>query len=358
MPKSKGGFYAVHRGHKPGVYTTWDECKAQVDNWPGAKHKKFANAQDAMNFSKYGDNPPPAAAAAPSRTYLNNSFAEKDAVKALGAQFDGTAKRWYVPPGADRAPFARWLGSSSGASSSRSGASSSSSGASSSVSPPGELAIFTDGACKGNMNVHIHKPPAGWGIVAVEAQGHPNERAIAEHCGLVVLDAASPHFLGAEVGSNNTGELCAICEALTWLRWRAPSGAAAAIHYDSEYAANMTTGKWGNPPTKNAALVYRARELLAAARAAGHAVRFVHVKGHAGHKWNERADALATEGLTRQAFPPRGAGPPGVDETDGAVVGAAAAAAASGPPPEYIVPGATLTRPPGDTLPRKRPLGE
>ena len=98
--------------------------------------------------------------------------------------------------------------------------------------------------------------------------------------------------------------------------------------------------------------------MLAAARAAGHAVRFVHVKGHAGHKWNERADALATEGLTRQAFPPRGAGPPGVDETDGAVVGAAAAAAASGPPPEYIVPGATLTRPPGDTLPRKRPLGE
>ena len=71
-------------------------------------------------------------AAAPSRTYLNNSFAEKDAVKALGAQFDGTAKRWYVPPGADRAPFARWLGSSSGASSSRSGASSSSSGASTS----------------------------------------------------------------------------------------------------------------------------------------------------------------------------------------------------------------------------------
>ena len=43
---------------------------------------------------------------------------------------------------------------------------------------------------------------------------------------------------------------------------------------------------------------------------------------------------------------------------DGAVVGAAAAAPASGPPPEYIVPGATLTRPPGDTLPQKRPLGE
>ena len=41
--------------------------------------------------------------------FLNASFKEKDAVKALGARFDFTAKKWFVPEGMDTQPFAPWL---------------------------------------------------------------------------------------------------------------------------------------------------------------------------------------------------------------------------------------------------------
>lgn len=50
-----------------------------------------------------------AAAAAPGRHYLSASYQEKDAVKALGAQFDMARRAWYVERGTDLTPFAPWL---------------------------------------------------------------------------------------------------------------------------------------------------------------------------------------------------------------------------------------------------------
>lgn len=46
---------------------------------------------------------------ADSNTDLDCPFADKDEVKALGAQFDWERKLWYVPEGADLQPFERWL---------------------------------------------------------------------------------------------------------------------------------------------------------------------------------------------------------------------------------------------------------
>jgi hypothetical protein len=43
-------------------------------------------------------------------TYLNVSFKDKDAAKALGARWDGLQKQWFVPPGRELAPFAQWQG--------------------------------------------------------------------------------------------------------------------------------------------------------------------------------------------------------------------------------------------------------
>jgi ribonuclease HI len=60
--------------------------------------------------------------------------------------------------------------------------------------------------------------------------------AIAELFGPVELDPSSPHYLFAKVGSNNTGELSAICEALRWLLHSAPASQPAVICYDSECA--------------------------------------------------------------------------------------------------------------------------
>lgn len=42
-------------------------------------------------------------------TFLNVPYAEKDEARALGARWNPTRKKWYVPDGVDAAPFARWL---------------------------------------------------------------------------------------------------------------------------------------------------------------------------------------------------------------------------------------------------------
>ena len=43
------------------------------------------------------------------RINLVTPFAEKDAVKALGARWDAAKKCWYIVDATDLAPFARWI---------------------------------------------------------------------------------------------------------------------------------------------------------------------------------------------------------------------------------------------------------
>lgn len=43
-------FYAVRKGLTPGIYKTWDECKAQVSGFPGAEYKSFPNEKDAQAY--------------------------------------------------------------------------------------------------------------------------------------------------------------------------------------------------------------------------------------------------------------------------------------------------------------------
>ena len=47
-------YYVVHKGRKPGIYNTWNECKAQVDGFNGPVFKKFENKDDAEIFLKEG----------------------------------------------------------------------------------------------------------------------------------------------------------------------------------------------------------------------------------------------------------------------------------------------------------------
>ncbi len=47
-------YYAVRQGHIPGVYTSWDECKKQVNGYSGAEYKSFPNEADAKLYV-YGE---------------------------------------------------------------------------------------------------------------------------------------------------------------------------------------------------------------------------------------------------------------------------------------------------------------
>lgn len=48
MAKKK--VYAVKIGITPGLYYTWDECKEQVNGFPGAKYKSFATEKEANAY--------------------------------------------------------------------------------------------------------------------------------------------------------------------------------------------------------------------------------------------------------------------------------------------------------------------
>ena len=43
-------YYVVKKGRNPGIYETWEVCKAQVDGYEGAEYKSFSNYLDATNY--------------------------------------------------------------------------------------------------------------------------------------------------------------------------------------------------------------------------------------------------------------------------------------------------------------------
>lgn len=49
-----GKFYAVRVGRTPGIYNTWDDCKAQVDGVSGATYKSFKTAAEAAEYMGWG----------------------------------------------------------------------------------------------------------------------------------------------------------------------------------------------------------------------------------------------------------------------------------------------------------------
>jgi ribonuclease HI len=43
-------YYSVRAGKNPGIYSTWDECRAQVIGYAGAEYKKFSSREEAENY--------------------------------------------------------------------------------------------------------------------------------------------------------------------------------------------------------------------------------------------------------------------------------------------------------------------
>ena len=125
-------------------------------------------------------------------------------------------------------------------------------------------------------------------------------REVREECyGPVITTPGERGYLGAEIGTNNTGELSAMVEALRWALHAegARRFGVITIWYDSEYAYGQVTGT--NRARKNVLLVRYAR-LLRSRTERVREVRFQHVKGHSGDPGNEAADRAAELGAGGQ----------------------------------------------------------
>ncbi len=142
-----------------------------------------------------------------------------------------------------------------------------------------EVTIYTDGAARGNPD-----GPGGYGTVLLytDKNGVTHRR---EKSG------------GYEKTTNNRMELMAVIAGLEALI----KPCDVTVYSDSQYVVNAFEKKWidgwikkgwkrgKNEEVKNVDLWKR---LLEAAKP--HNVKFVWVKGHAGHPENERCDELAT----------------------------------------------------------------
>ena len=153
------------------------------------------------------------------------------------------------------------------------------------------LHIYVDGSCEENRNVTADTP-AGWGFCVVEGDtglGKGRGEIVTEGSGPVITDQGSGAFIGAEIGSNNTAELCGFAAALRWLLIEGGSDAAV-IRADSQYAGNLASGVWKAKANKE--LVHQV-QLLWREVSGLRPLTWSHVKAHRGHRWNERADHLA-----------------------------------------------------------------
>ena len=153
----------------------------------------------------------------------------------------------------------------------------------------GVLTVYVDGSGESK---------GGWGVVVVSGGRGGQDRdatEIAEHYGPLVLDPTAAPFLGVEKASNNTAELTALCEGLAYLAEVDGTTTPAIVRPDSEYARDLALGL--SKPRTNVALARRVRNLWQAEEARrGGQLWALHVKGHSGHVWNERADRAAARG--------------------------------------------------------------
>ena len=135
--------------------------------------------------------------------------------------------------------------------------------------------MFTDGACRGNPG------PGGWGVV------------------MRYKGKESTLYGGDAETTNNRMELMAAIQGLEALK----RPCMVALTTDSKYVKHGITEwiidwkkrGWKNSarkPVKNVDLWQRLDAIVAK-----HDVEWHWVKGHSGHEENERADALANQGI-------------------------------------------------------------
>ena len=113
--------------------------------------------------------------------------------------------------------------------------------------------------------------------------------------GKVIIDHNHEHFLGAEFGSNNIGELSAICEGLEWIEKMSNSTSPIAFYYDSKYAAKIATGEYRAKSNK---LLAASTRTLLAQLIKHFRIRFEHIKGHSNDIGNDAADEQANKGFS------------------------------------------------------------
>uniref|UniRef100_T1J8V2 Ribonuclease H1 n=1 Tax=Strigamia maritima TaxID=126957 RepID=T1J8V2_STRMM len=265
MGRSGGGFYAVAKGRKIGIYHTWDECKSQTEGYPGCKFKKFACKADATDFiNEFQADLKPETQ---SIEYIPLGIPkltpkipnpEIFAEKSINPSSSPKKPRKVNPSKRQRLKLP------------------------STTTNPSCISIYTDGACEANGSTGA-KGGIGvyWG---------PNHR----------LNVSEP--LGGRQ-TNNRAEIHAAIRAIK--QAKSEGLKEINLHTDSQFLIKSITGwinKWkrnnwqlaSGGPVKNKDDFEELDESLN-----GIKVHWIHVKGHSGIAGNEAADELARNAVPK-----------------------------------------------------------
>jgi ribonuclease HI len=259
-------FYAVCVGRVPGVYITWDDCRAQVNGYPKCKYKKFSTVEEAEAFVLGGDgdkgkDPPLPITRTRKRKRAVDGYEYDDGVVA-------EAKEKAKAKEAASCDDDEWAGKRA-------------------------IEVYTDGATPNNQSnatvggVGVYFGPEDPRNVSERVE---DDKVTNNRCELLAITRALEVCLASEGDALGKGTAHVV------------------IHTDSMLCINSLTQwrfKWeacgwkkaSGEPVKNVDLMKRACALLDAAPLKG-AVSFRHVRGHAGVPGNEAADGLATRAAT------------------------------------------------------------
>ncbi|KAJ3043759.1 hypothetical protein HDV00_004165 [Rhizophlyctis rosea] len=280
---ASGKFYAVRTGRNPGVYNSWDACKAQTERFPGAIFKSFPTHAEAFAFissaaqqpapSSSGPSPPPPKrkrTSPPPRKTLTSS----DTDETFGDESDVAACLQAVDGLPDDSPATTTVLLKQPTSS-----------ASSTQLPP--LDVYTDGSCLGNGQKGAR---AGLGIW----YGADDERNIFER-------------LPGRVQTNNRAEVLAAIRAIQ----TAPPDHFLTIHSDSKYMRDGITkwmagwkkNGWKTAAGKDVVNQDLWRRLDKLRNSYKGQLAFKYVRAHVGIPGNEGADYLANRGADLSPVP-------------------------------------------------------
>ncbi len=246
MAKKK--YYAVARGHKPGIYKEWygeNGAESQINGFAGALYKGFSSLKEAEVW-----------------------FSE---VRKSGLE----TGNWKLETGNSKAK------KKSGAKKKK--CENRCSKSETDQQDTKRVFIYTDGGCINNPG------PGGYGVVLLYRK-HRREL-----------------FGGFRRTTNNRMELMACIVGLNALKWKC----SVTLYSDSKYVVNgiekgwarrWRANLWMRNETEAAENADLWEQLLC--RCQAHDVKFVWVKGHAGNRENECCDKLATLSASKKDLPP------------------------------------------------------
>ncbi|NRD74770.1 viroplasmin family protein [Shewanella sp. VB17] len=239
-------YYVVWAGRKPGIYTTWDEAKQQVDKYPKAKYKSFKTQAEAKAAFTKGIN---ATSSANKPTSTANTRSTNIRTVAKGPVADNGVTDSYVAASYD-------------------------------------VEIYTDGGCEPNPG------KAGSGV-AIYKKGKLTELWY----GLYNSD-----------GTNNSAELNALHQALLIAKQALAAQQTVHILSDSQYSINCITlwayswkqKGWKRKTAgdiKNLDIIQASHALYEEIKAE---LTISHVSAHVGIEGNELADRMSIYAIDKQ----------------------------------------------------------